>query len=126
MEFHSIPSIYGSKQFVCYITINQIKHNTENIPIIFCYNVLTQHKYLSIFSGLCNSRKIDRLLAKYKSTRSNCDVCHEGMNKMSKMIKALNKNDVLDKGLEMCGQYLGSYSDACKLSLLENFEDLYE
>ena len=78
------------------------------------------------FSGLCNSRKIDRLLAKYKSTRSNCDVCHEGMNKMSKMIKGLNKNDILDKGLEMCGQYLGSYSDACKLSLLENFEDLYE
>ena len=45
---------------------------------------------------------------------------------MSKMIKGLNKNDILDKGLEMCGQYMGSYSDACKLSLLENFEDLYE
>ena len=76
--------------------------------------------------GLCNSRKIDRLLAKYKSTRSNCDICHEGVNKISKMIKAVDKNDILDKGLEMCGQYMGSYSDACKLSLLENFEDLYE
>ena len=42
------------------------------------------------------------------------------------MIKAVDKNDILDKGLEMCGQYMGSYSDACKLSLLENFEDLYE
>ena len=41
------------------------------------------------------------------------------------MFKRMDKNDVLDKGLSMCGRYMGSYSDACKLSLLENFEDLY-
>ena len=80
----------------------------------------------SFLSGLCNSRKIDRLLARYQRTRTNCDVCHEGVNKLSNMINALDKNDILDKGLAMCGRYMGSYSDACKLSFLENFEDLYE
>ena len=82
---------------------------------------------LQCFSlGLCNSQKIDRLLANYLRTRSNCDVCHEGVNKISKMFKGMDKNDILDKGLSLCGRYMGSYSDACKLSLLENFEDMYE
>jgi len=77
-------------------------------------------------SGLCNSQKIDRLLANYLRTRTNCDVCHEGVNTISKMFKGMDKNDILDKGLSVCGRYMGSYSDACKLSLLENFEDIYE
>jgi len=42
------------------------------------------------------------------------------------MFKGMDKNDILDKGLSACGRYTGSYSDACKLSLLENFEDIYE
>ena len=80
---------------------------------------------LCCFKGLCNSQRIDRLLARYLQTRTNCDVCHEGVSKVSKMLKTMDKNDILDKGLSMCGLYMGSYSDACKLSLLENFEDLY-
>ena len=78
-----------------------------------------------MFLGLCNSQRIDNLLANYLRTRTNCDVCHEGVKKVLKSFKGMDKNDVVDKGLAMCGRYMGSYSDACKLSFLENFEDLY-
>ena len=75
--------------------------------------------------GLCNSRRIDKLLARYLRTRTDCDVCHEGAKKVLRWFRQMDKDDVLDKGLAMCGQYMSSYSDACKLSLLENFDDLY-
>ena len=96
-----------------------------NFVILYVVKIVFDVNKFICFIGLCNSQRIDRLLARYLQTRTNCDVCHEGVSKVSKMLKTTDKNDILDKGLSMCGLYMGSYSDACKLSLLENFEDLY-
>ena len=81
------------------------------------------------FVGLCNSKKIDKLLLEYGNSlnlhKSDCEVCKEQSQKLSMQIRNADKDLVLDKILEMCG-HAGSYSDACRVMVLDDFEDIYQ
>ena len=101
--------------FLTYLSKHQNNQSSILTLCIFLYYVL----------GLCNSNRINKLLVKYKQTLTNCDVCRDGTRQFAKRMNAISKNDALDKGLMMCGQYMSSYSDACKLTLLQNFDDMY-
>ena len=97
-----------------------------------------------MFSGLCNSKRIDKLLEKFfyyhgqqqgggqdqeigAAAESECDMCRKESKKLSKQIYEADKDLVLDKILEMCGAAPGisTYTDACKAMVLENFDDIY-
>lgn len=52
-------------------------------------------------------------------------MCQEESQKLSTQIFNADKDLVLDKLLEICG-YAGTYSDACRAMVLEDFEDIYE
>ena len=97
-----------------------------------------------LFSGLCNSKRIDKLLEKFfyyhgqqqgggqdqeigAAAESECDMCRKESKKLSKQIYEADKDLVLDKILEMCGAAPGisTYTDACKAMVLENFDDIY-
>ena len=80
--------------------------------------------------GLCNSKRIDKLLARQKlnipkEEYSDCDICKEQTKKLSNQIHQADKDLVVDKMLQMCG-HAGSYSDACRAMVLDNFDDIYE
>ena len=45
--------------------------------------------------------------------------------KISLKIREMDKDELVDKMLEMCG-YLSSYSDACKATVLDNFDLIYK
>ena len=82
------------------------------------------------FKGLCNSKKIDNLLAMYKDPlnlhkKSDCQLCKEESRKLSTQIVHADKDLVLDRILELCGQ-AGSYSDACRTMVMEDFDDIYK
>merc|ERR1712223_1932064 len=77
-------------------------------------------------AGLCNSVRIDKMLAKLEQQpNSDCDVCKEQSKKVSHQIYNADKDLVLDKLLDVCG-LLGSYSDACRATVLESFADIYD
>jgi len=90
-------------------------------------------------AGLCNSKRIDKLLEKFfyyhgqqdqeigAAAESECDMCRKESKKLSKQIYEADKDLVLDKILEMCGAAPGisTYTDACKAMVLENFDDIY-
>ena len=44
--------------------------------------------------------------------------------KVKRKIREVAKEDVEDKLLEACG-YLGSYSDACRATVIDNFDAIY-
>ena len=44
--------------------------------------------------------------------------------KVKRKIREVAKEDVEDKLLEACG-YLGSYSDACRATVVDNFDAIY-
>jgi saposin len=78
-------------------------------------------------AGLCNSARIDNLLKSYYATnprKTECDVCKAETRKVKKKMAELARNDVEDKLLEACG-YLGSYSDACRATVVDNFEVIF-
>merc|ERR1711963_9133 len=66
-------------------------------------------------AGLCNSKRIDKLLEKFfyyhgqqdqeigAAAESECDMCRKESKKLSKQIYEADKDLVLDKILEMCG-----------------------
>ena len=58
------------------------------------------------------------------AVRTDCDVCRDQTQKMSLNIRLTNKGDVLDRAFQLCGQ-LGTFSDACRLEVLDNFDDIY-
>lgn len=84
---------------------------------------------------MCNSKRIDKLLAKHQTVtrlvaarngeKSECDVCKQEAKKLSDKIYNADKDVVVDKVLEMC-DHTGSFSDACRIMVLENFDDIYE
>ena len=106
-------------------------------------------RLIFIFVGLCNSKRIDKLLEKFfyyqqqglqqiqdsnvqddddqEVELSDCDMCREESKKLSEQIYDADKDLVLDKILEMCGSApgLSTYTDACKAIVLENFDDIY-
>merc|ERR1719495_2900589 len=63
-------------------------------------------------------------LVQGEPVKTDCDVCREQTQKMSLKVRLMSKNDVVDRALQLCGQ-LGSYSDGCKLEVLNNFDDIY-
>lgn len=84
--------------------------------------------FIFITIGLCNSKWIDKLLQKFHKEqllKSDCDVCKEQAKKLSAQLYDADKDLVLDKLLQICG-YAGSYSDACRLMVLEDYDDIYE
>ena len=88
--------------------------------------------------GLCNSARIDKLLEAYHArlraryghrlgnnlVRTDCDVCREQAQKMSLNVRLADKQDVIDRALQLCGQ-LGAYTDACRMEVIDNFDDIY-
>jgi len=82
-------------------------------------------------AGLCNSVRIDKMLAKFKSQErkvhqtNDCDICKVQAKKLSTQIHNADKDLVLDKLLEFCGQ-AGSYSDACRAMVMESFDEIYD
>ncbi len=65
------------------------------------------------------------MLLEYYLNSSECDVCKAESAKVAHKIQRMAKNDVVDKLLQLCG-YAGSYSDACKATVLDNFEVIYK
>ena len=96
-------------------------------------------------SGLCNNAEIDRMLAaagkltkvslvkpgvsvsaiKPVEKKSECTACSNTILKMKRIIKTSDRDDLLNKFLEGCGQ-LGSFSDGCSSIVITNFPDIQE
>jgi len=75
-------------------------------------------------AGLCNSARIDKLLAKRKyDTTTGCEVCREKMSRIEASLETMSDQQVEMKLLEMCG-YMGSYSDACRLTVTTQLETI--
>lgn len=78
-------------------------------------------------AGLCNSARIDNLLKSYYASnprRTECDVCKAETAKVKRKVREVAREDVEDKLLEACG-YLGSYSDACRATVIDNFDGIF-
>ena len=79
---------------------------------------------LILFSGLCNSARVDRLIALSERQESTeCGVCKRESQKLADKISGMAPRDLEDKLLEACG-HAGSYADACKATVIDNFEIL--
>ncbi|XP_017889282.1 prosaposin [Ceratina calcarata] len=94
-------------------------------------------------AGLCNSKKIDRLLEEYESkggkiedlkTRSlqkdelepnECSKCYVIATHMEHKFASTPKEKVLQQMLNVCGE-LGTFSDACTAHVLTYFNTIYE
>ena len=67
------------------------------------------------------------MLKQYYASRAqvktDCDVCREQTQKLSLKIRLMPEDDVLDRALQLCGRF-SSYSDACRLTVLDNFNDI--
>ena len=53
-----------------------------------------------------------------------CNFLKAETEKVKRKIREVAKEDVEDKLLEACG-YLGSYSDACRATVVDNFDAIY-
>ena len=99
-------------------------------------------------SGLCNSARIDNLLKEQRSHRhtgGDCLVCREGAEATKAQLVGETQNQVFwiekinfefsfcglifpykveDRLLELCG-YFGSFTDACRVAVVERADQLY-
>jgi len=75
-------------------------------------------------SGLCNSQRIDKMLEK-QNFGGDCNLCRKGAKKVRKQLKHVTPEQVETKFLELCG-YLGSYSDACMDTVVEESDNIYQ
>jgi len=80
-------------------------------------------------AGLCNSARIDKLLAAQPKASNltiggDCPICREGANQVKQQLTITDKNQMEDKFLEICG-YFGSFSEACRAGVLEEYENIY-
>merc|ERR1712223_1216565 len=78
-------------------------------------------------SGLCNSARIDKLLKahlSYRHTGGDCLICKEGADATKAQLVAETQNQVEDRLLELCG-YFGSFTDACRIAVVERADQLY-
>jgi len=78
-------------------------------------------------SGLCNSARIDNLLKEQRSHRhtgGDCLVCREGAEATKAQLVGETQNQVEDRLLELCG-YFGSFTDACRVAVVERADQLY-
>eukprot|EP00094_Tigriopus_californicus_P010505 TCALIF_10133-PA protein Name:"Similar to PSAP Prosaposin (Bos taurus)" AED:0.01 eAED:0.01 QI:34/1/0.87/1/0.85/0.87/8/809/757 len=75
-------------------------------------------------AGLCNSERIDRLLSemsKGQMPKTECGMCQVESKAIGDQIRNVDQDVIADKLFEICGQF-SSYSDACRMTVLENFE----
>nr|CAD7594837.1 unnamed protein product [Timema genevievae] len=88
-------------------------------------------------AGLCNSARIDKMLAKSKSKpvsavpwkkiigpSQECSDCNTVMTELGKRFHAASRDDILGKMLEACGK-LSSLSDGCSAIVITYFNDIY-
>lgn len=77
-------------------------------------------------AGLCNSKRIDKLMADFyrQHPPTYCEKCKTETRKIVLKVREMNKDDLVDKMLDICGQF-SSYSDSCKATILDNFELIY-
>merc|ERR1711970_25960 len=78
-------------------------------------------------SGLCNSARIDNLLKEqrsYRHTGGDCLICREGADATKAQLVGETQNQVEDRLLELCG-YFGSFTDACRMAVVERADQLY-
>ena len=54
---------------------------------------------------------------------TECDVCKDQSAKVANMIRTFSRDDLEDKLLELCG-YMGSYSDACRATVVDDFNTI--
>lgn len=82
-------------------------------------------------AGLCNSRRIDNLLAAESKAVNNfsavdsCLNCTVAFTSFNRFVRKTPKNDLLLRVLAVCDE-LSSYSDLCSSLVVTNFDDLYE
>lgn len=80
-------------------------------------------------AGLCNSARVDKLLeqqsqASLSNMGGDCHICRDGANSVKQQLRVTPKSQMEDKLLELCG-YAGSYSDACKATVLDEMQNIY-
>jgi len=76
-------------------------------------------------SGLCNSARIDALLAEQEQQYGgDCNICREGARQVKERLTGLSQDEVTHKMMELCG-YLGTFSTACMETVTENSDEIY-
>ena len=112
------------------IPINLIKEECDNLVDQFIPELVESLSsemnpdLVCATAGLCNSARIDKLLAARDAPKTDCNVCKSETKEIGERIRSADKNVVVDKMLEVCGHF-SSYSDACRMTVLENFEVIY-
>lgn len=80
-------------------------------------------------AGLCNSERIDLLLYQMNNAqnkpKSECDMCKVESKAIGERIRSAGKDVIADKLFEICGHF-SSYSDACRMTVLDNFELIHK
>jgi saposin len=80
-------------------------------------------------AGLCNSARIDRLLAEeatkevYAKYGQECGDCHALVEDVKPKLAAASDKDIVERLLHVCNN-MGSLSLGCKEIVLANFEDI--
>jgi len=93
-------------------------------------------------SGLCNSVRIDEMLGQMKDidedgntflkfekenfdlSKDSCPKCQHFLGKAVDSMKGMNKQDLLTKLFETCGNF-GSYSDSCRAVVTKELDIIY-
>ncbi|KAG8232711.1 hypothetical protein J437_LFUL017851 [Ladona fulva] len=79
-------------------------------------------------AGLCNSVRNDKLLAEYKAKLpfkdSDCDGCREVVSTMRERFDKMNREDLMEDLLELCGR-AGSLSDGCSSLVVTHLNTIY-
>lgn len=81
-------------------------------------------------AGLCNSARIDKLIAANPGTNSelkldSCVNCTVAFTNVEKFLQQNSKVNVMNRLLQVCGE-LSSFSDSCSTLLARHFDDLYQ
>jgi len=74
-------------------------------------------------AGLCNSARIDKLLAINKVPDTSCSSCKNELSKVTQQFDQLSDEQIEMKMFEMCG-YLGSYSDSCMYTVSTQLQEI--
>lgn len=78
-------------------------------------------------AGLCNSARIDGLLAQYaveKPKLDRCYGCHTVVDILEQRLETMSKDEVLQSLLRVCG-HMSSFSDSCSNIVVTYFKDIY-
>lgn len=89
-------------------------------------------------SGLCNSLRIDEMLAEMKeidgpkpikpldpNNVDTCPKCEHFVGEQVEFLKSLAKGDLRTRLLGMCG-HLGSFSESCRVAVIHEMDAIYQ